>query len=141
MITELAHWSKRCSAVLADLEAEIQSIRAESEKRAAREARTERQVKSAMEALGRTPGGGGPGGLGHSGATDARLSGARIGRREQGVFGGGDDLDAMDVDGGSANQNALGSGAGKKKSGGGGGGGGGGVAGMLSQFQKGGGGP
>jgi hypothetical protein len=134
MITELAQWSQRCSSVLADLEIEIQKIRAGSEKRAAREARAERQVKSAMEAMVKIPSVGNQSGQqqGQSGAMEARLSaggGARAGRREQGVFGGSDDLDAMDVDGGSANAgSALGSGGGKKKSGG-----------MLSQFQKGGG--
>jgi COP9 signalosome complex subunit 7 len=119
MIDELAAWSKRCSSVLADLEAEIQKVKDEAELRTAREARTERQVKAAMDALGRGPGGlaGGPG---QAASMEARLSNARAARREQGLSPN-DDQDAMDVDGG-----AVLSGGGKKKSGG-----------IMTQLQKG----
>jgi COP9 signalosome complex subunit 7 len=119
MIDELAAWSKRCSSVLADLEAEIQKVKDEAELRAGREARTERQVKAAMDALGRAPGGlaGGPG---QAASMEARLSNARAARREQGLLPS-DDQDAMDVDGG-----AVLSGAGKKKNGG-----------IMAQLQKG----
>ncbi len=49
MTAELEGWSQRCSSVLSDLDAEIAKVRAEAEKRAAREQKTEKQVKAVTD--------------------------------------------------------------------------------------------
>lgn len=87
MIKELEAWSLRCSSALNELEAEMARVRAEAARRAAREARAEKQVKGVMDASEKS-GAGGPG-------TRTRGGGRRLGG------GGGDDDedDEMDVDG------------------------------------------
>ncbi|KAK4627010.1 COP9 signalosome complex subunit 7a [Fulvia fulva] len=50
MISELAAWSGRCDWVLAELEAEIKKVKADAERRAKRESRTEKQIKAVTDA-------------------------------------------------------------------------------------------
>lgn len=59
MIGELEAWSTRCDGVLGDLEAEIAKVRSEAKKRHAREAKTDKQVKTVMDAAEKNAGGGG----------------------------------------------------------------------------------
>lgn len=92
MINELEAWSARCDGVLGDLEAEIAWVRAEAKKRAAREAKTERQVKSVMEAAEKNSGGGGGAGFGAPGKA------LRGGQKSS--FVEDEDEDAMEIDGG-----------------------------------------
>ncbi|KAI5359256.1 Putative proteasome component (PCI) domain-containing protein [Septoria linicola] len=49
MVAELAAWSGRCDAVLEQLEGEIRKVKADAEKRAKREAKTEQQIKAVTE--------------------------------------------------------------------------------------------
>lgn len=87
MIKELDAWSLRCTSALSELEAQIAMVKAEAARRAAREARTEKQVKGVMEVAEKNSGGGQ--------GTRTRGGGRRLGG------GGGDDDedDEMDVDG------------------------------------------
>ncbi|KAK4542814.1 hypothetical protein LTR36_006190 [Oleoguttula mirabilis] len=121
MMAELAAWSGRCEGVLADLEHEIQVVRAEARKRAAREGRAERQVRGVTEAGEKGGSGGGGGGSGVLGTS-------RSGHNTRGNKRADDDDeagDAMEVDGGGGGGGgaSLTGGGGKKRTGGGGGGG------------------
>lgn len=49
MVSELAAWSGRCDAVLEQLEAEIQKVKADAEKRAKRESKADKQIKAVTE--------------------------------------------------------------------------------------------
>lgn len=122
MIDELKAWSGRCDSVLADLEAEIEKIRAEARKRALKEQKTEKQIQAVMEERGIA---GGALGGGRSGAYNSRVGNRRAEDDE--------DEDPMDVDAGQL----AGSVGGKKRSGGGGGGGFGGLVGKLSSKHSG----
>ena len=105
MISELSAWSGRCDNVLAELEAEIAKVKADAQKRYAREQKAERQIKAVTEAS-------------EKGSSGAGLTTSRGGHNTRGAMRRGDDADddddAMDVDGGM-------SAGGKKRSGGGGG--------------------
>ena len=84
MTAELEAWSQRCQSVLSDLDAEIAKVKAEAEKRAAREQKTEKQVKAVMEAST----------TGEKTAISRNTRGK--GRKEA---GDDEDEDGMDVDG------------------------------------------
>lgn len=112
MMAELAAWSGRCDAVLADLESEMERVRSEAKKRAAREAKAERQIK-AVTAAGEV--------AASDNGTSAFIA-ARTGHNTRGGKGKveeEDGEDAMEVDGGGGGGGSLG-GGGKKRSGGGG---------------------
>jgi len=133
MVAELSAWSGRCDDVLKELEAEIAKVKADAKKRAAREARTEKQVKGVMDA-------GEKGASGPLGETRSGRTTRGNGKKDDDAY---EDLDAMDVDGGQGTTGGLG-GPGSKRTGSGGdrGGGGGGFAGlgkMLGRSNTGGG--
>ncbi|KAF2720473.1 hypothetical protein K431DRAFT_313326 [Polychaeton citri CBS 116435] len=89
LVSELAAWGGRCDTVLSDLEAEIAKVKADAVKRAAREAKADRQIKAATE-------------------VEAKGMPTRgINKKEE----DGEDGDAMEIDSGSA----LGTGGGKKR--------------------------
>lgn len=103
MIGELDAWSARCTSVLAELDAEIALVRSEAAKRALREQRAEKQVKTMME----------------SGSGDGKGGGK--GTRGKAVKDEDFYDDEMDVDGneGVGKKGGLGSMMGKLRSGGG----------------------
>lgn len=104
MISELSAWSGRCDSVLSSLEAEIEKVKSDAKKRAAREGKAEKQIKAVTEAGEKSAGMGQIGGKASQNLRNTR------GRDE---VDDDDDEDAMDLDG-----NGLGGGGGKKRSGG-----------------------
>lgn len=104
MLADMAAWSGRCDAVLADLEAEIASVKRDAATRAARAAKAEKQVRAAVEAGDKSSAGNGAGaGAGGSGASNALSAGGRTartpGKRETADDDFEDDSDAMELDG------------------------------------------
>ncbi|PPJ52391.1 hypothetical protein CBER1_09785 [Cercospora berteroae] len=106
MVSELAAWSGRCDAVLEQLEAEIQKVKADAEKRAKRESKADKQIKAVTEQAEK------------GGKSDGGIMGSRPGPNTRGANKRDqadedeDYDDAMDLDDGSR---AAG---GKKRSGG-----------------------
>ncbi|EME46255.1 hypothetical protein DOTSEDRAFT_51786 [Dothistroma septosporum NZE10] len=102
MLTELAAWSGRCGSVLAELEGEIKKVKANAERRARREAKTEKQIKAVTEASDK-------------GSMSVGLGASRSGHNTRSAKrdDDDDDDDMMDLDDGKS------VGAGKKKVGGG----------------------
>ncbi|QIW97624.1 hypothetical protein AMS68_003142 [Peltaster fructicola] len=95
MLADLEAWSNRCNGVLADLEGEIAKVKSNAAKQASQTAKTERQVKAAVDASEKTTSGG-PAGPAPFGARNARTSFKR-----EAAAGQDDDNDlddAMDID-------------------------------------------
>jgi len=103
MISELSAWSGRCDNVLAELEAEIAKVKADAQKRYAREQKAEKQIRAVTEGAEKAGANAGP--VGSKGGPNTRGANRRVEDTE--------DDDMMDVDGG------LGGGGGKKRSTGG----------------------
>lgn len=106
MISELSAWSGRCDSVLTSLEMEIEKVKSDAKKRAAREAKAEAQVKSVTEA--------GEKGSGGSGGSKAGPNARGSKMKDEGIVDDDDnedDDDAMDVE-------PSGPGGGSKKKGG-----------------------
>lgn len=111
MIAELQAWSGRCDSVLADLKTEITKTQIAAEKRAAREAKAQKQIKAVTEAGEKSSGGSilGPSRGGHNTRASTK-------KGDGDYEDDDDDDDAMDVD-----EAPRGPAAGRKKSGGSGG--------------------
>lgn len=106
MVDELAAWSGRCDAVLAQLEGEIKKVKADAEKRAKREAKAEKQIKAVTEQGEKSGNTGGASILGTRSGHNTRGTNKRDQADDDDEF-----EDAMDVDdGGRAS-------GGRKKSG------------------------
>lgn len=103
MVAELAAWSGRCDAVLAQLEGEIKKVKADAEKRAKREAKAEKQIKAVTEQSekGQNLRGGdaNSSGVGILGGTRSGHNTRGANKRDQ-ADDDDDDEDAMDVDDG-----------------------------------------
>ncbi|KAJ5564629.1 hypothetical protein N7513_000871 [Penicillium frequentans] len=96
MISVLEEWQLRCGDVIGDLEAEIQAVKLNAAKRAAKEAAHQRLFDEALEKRKAAGPGSGGAGVGNAGGSGKGEGGKRRGRR--GFWGMGNKREADDID-------------------------------------------